>query len=107
MKVVEHALEFVEQRVGTPALGNGRPLGRERGFAHVAQRQDAAGARGLLDVAPLFGRPDGRLPDGTTGRHDAGCRRCPRAQRAKLGAFPALLAPEVSGAAISARRQVP
>lgn len=87
--VAEHALEFVEQRVGTAALGGRRQLGHE-GLAHVAQLRDAAGARGLLDVAPLLGGPDGRLPDGTAGRHPAGVVRCPSraARRTASGGRP-------------------
>jgi hypothetical protein len=69
VEVVEHALEFVEQRRGAAVLGGRRQLGRERGLTHVAQRRNAAGARGLLDVAPLLGCPGGRLPDGTARRH--------------------------------------
>jgi len=98
---VEHRRELVEQRASAAAAGARRKLGRERGLAHVAQRADAAGDRGLFDVAPLLGGPDGRLPDDTAGRHAAVVVRCPssaarsqpagvrpRAQRANLGASP-------------------
>lgn len=98
---VEHPRELVEQRASAAAAGARRKLGRERGLAHVAQRADAAGDRGLFDAAPLLGGPDGRLPDGTAGRHAAVVVRCPssaarsqpagrrpRAQRANLGASP-------------------
>ena len=101
VEVVEHRRELVAQRTSAAAAGARRQHGRERGLAHVAQRADAAGGRGLFDAAPLLGGPDGRLPDGTAGRHAAAVVRCPssaarsqpagrrpRAQRANLGASP-------------------
>lgn len=51
VEVVEHALEFADQRVHAAAADVRRQLGRERGLAHVAQQREAAGGRGLLDVA--------------------------------------------------------
>lgn len=47
--------------VRAAALDDRRQLGYERGFAHVAQRPDAAGARGLFNVAPLLGPKAGTV----------------------------------------------
>jgi hypothetical protein len=46
-------------------------------------------------VAPLLGGPDGRLRDGTAGRHAAVVVRCPSSAASEFGRIPVLLAPGV------------
>lgn len=69
VEVVEQTRELPDQLVRAAPAHAWRQLSRKRGFAHIAERRDAASAGGFLDVAPLLGGPAGGLLNGAARRH--------------------------------------